>query len=256
VRLISQICFERQEREQRERWFIQWQTKEKRPDSKPEETSNPHRGFTYILHGSAAQHARRQLKGLNHSTLHSYTSLYVLLTRSHLWDGEAEKDPPVSVECVQTNPCYFLWIISSLICFMIAFVTCFGGKVLPPVCSVAVSCEQIGAASEEKLDWFNLRLATDEWEHHTPPCALEGLHVDEGGDRKRDASNLLLAVLQHVLDLWQFFLLLGFDAFGLIPEPIGVLLLQPLNGLLLLSLQVLHLLVVLTLLTLENRGER
>ncbi|XP_010767634.1 STE20-like serine/threonine-protein kinase [Notothenia coriiceps] len=56
----------------------------------------------------------------------------------------------------------------------------------------------------------------------------------------------------HVLVLGQFFVLLGFDAFGLVPEPVGVLLLQPLNGLLLLPLQVLHLLVVLALLTLQD----
>lgn len=63
-------------------------------------------------------------------------------------------------------------------------------------------------------------------------------------------ANLFLAVLQHVLVLGEFFVLLGFDAFGLVPQAVGVLLLQPLDGLLLLPLQVLHLLVVLTLLTL------
>lgn len=65
-------------------------------------------------------------------------------------------------------------------------------------------------------------------------------------------ADLFLAVFQHVLVLGELFVLLGFDAFGLVPEPVGVLLLQPLNGLLLLPLQVLHLLVVLTLLTLED----
>lgn len=77
-----------------------------------------------------------------------------------------------------------------------------------------------------------------------------------GGERHGDASNLFLAVLQHVLVLGEFFLLLAFDAFGLVSEPAGVLLLQPLNRLLLLPLQVLHLLVVLSLLTLEDRRER
>lgn len=75
------------------------------------------------------------------------------------------------------------------------------------------------------------------------------------GERRADASNLFLAVLQHVLVLGEFFLLLAFDAFGLVSEPAGVLLLQPLNRLLLLPLQVLHLLVVLSLLTLEDRRE-
>lgn len=67
-------------------------------------------------------------------------------------------------------------------------------------------------------------------------------------------TNLLLAVLHGVLVLGQFFVLLSFDPFGLVSEPVGVLLLQPLDGLLLLALQVLHLLVVLPLLTLRDRG--
>lgn len=79
--------------------------------------------------------------------------------------------------------------------------------------------------------------------------------MEVGGERHADASNLFLAVLQHVLVLGEFFLLLAFDAFGLVSEPAGVLLLQPLNRLLLLPLQVLHLLVVLSLLTLEDRRE-
>lgn len=70
-----------------------------------------------------------------------------------------------------------------------------------------------------------------------------------------ERAHLFLAVLQHVLVLGQLFVLLGFDALGLVPEPVGVLLLQPLDGLLLLPLQVLHLLVVLALLALED-GER
>lgn len=69
-------------------------------------------------------------------------------------------------------------------------------------------------------------------------------------------TDLLLAVLQHVLVLGQLLVLVGFDALGLVPEPGGVLLLQPLDGLLLLPLQVLHLLVVLTLLTLRDKWTR
>lgn len=71
-------------------------------------------------------------------------------------------------------------------------------------------------------------------------------------------SHLFLAVLEHVLILGQLLVLLGLDALGLVPEPVGVLLLQPLDGLLLLPLQVLHLLVVLPLLTLQSaqRGAR
>lgn len=69
------------------------------------------------------------------------------------------------------------------------------------------------------------------------------------------SSYLFLAVLEHVLVLGQLLVLLGLDALGLVPQPVGVLLLQPLDGLLLLPFQVLHLLVVLTLLAL-GRGQR
>lgn len=69
-----------------------------------------------------------------------------------------------------------------------------------------------------------------------------------------DRTDLFLAVFQHVLVLGQLFVLLGLDALGLVPEPVGVFLLQPLDGLLLLPLQVLHLLVVLTLLTLRRQN--
>lgn len=64
--------------------------------------------------------------------------------------------------------------------------------------------------------------------------------------------NLLLAILQHVLVLGELLVLLGLDALGLVPQSVGVLLLQPLDGLLLLPLQVLHLLVILPLLTLAG----
>lgn len=72
-------------------------------------------------------------------------------------------------------------------------------------------------------------------------------------EHKGPRAHLLLAVFEHVLVLGQLLVLLGFDAFGFVPEPVGVFLLQPLDGLLLLPLQVLHLLVVLTLLTLRIR---
>lgn len=77
--------------------------------------------------------------------------------------------------------------------------------------------------------------------------------VKENERWQSHVANLFLAVLQHVLVLGEFFVLLSFDAFGLVPEPVSVLLLQPLDGLLLLTLQVLHLLVVLALLTLVDR---
>ena len=81
-----------------------------------------------------------------------------------------------------------------------------------------------------------------------------------GGDGGRGA-HLLPAVLQGVLLLGQLLVLVALDAARLVPQPRGVLLLQPLDGLLLLPLQVLHLLVVLPLLTLpgqrsEVRGQR
>lgn len=63
---------------------------------------------------------------------------------------------------------------------------------------------------------------------------------------------LLLPVLQHVLELGQLLVLVGLDALGLVSEAAGVVLLQPLDGLLLLLLHVLHLLVVLTLLRLRR----
>lgn len=69
-------------------------------------------------------------------------------------------------------------------------------------------------------------------------------------------THLFLAVLQHVLVLGELFVLLGFDAFGLVPQPGGVLLLQPLDGLLLLPLQVLHFLVILALLALGGGAEQ
>ena len=68
------------------------------------------------------------------------------------------------------------------------------------------------------------------------------------------APYLLLAVLEHVLELGQLLVLVGLDALGLVPQAVGVILLQALDGLLLFLLQVLHLQVVLTLLTLH--GER
>lgn len=80
---------------------------------------------------------------------------------------------------------------------------------------------------------------------------------DGGGDRQAGQraaahTHLFLAVFQHVLVLGELLVLFGLDALGLVPEPGGVLLLQPLDGLLLLPFQVLHLLVVLTLLTLRD----
>ena len=66
------------------------------------------------------------------------------------------------------------------------------------------------------------------------------------------APYLLLAVLEHVLELGELLVLLGLDAFCLVPQPVGMVLLQPLDGLLLFLLQILHFLVVLTLLTLKE----
>lgn len=78
-----------------------------------------------------------------------------------------------------------------------------------------------------------------------------GAGTIRGEERRGERGpDLLLAVLQHVLVLGELLVLLRFDALGLVPQPVGVLLLQPLDGLLLLPLQVLHLLVVLSLLTL------
>ena len=79
-----------------------------------------------------------------------------------------------------------------------------------------------------------------------------------GGGR---SAHLLPAVLQGVLLLGQLLVLVALDAARLVPQTSGVLLLQTLDGLLLLPLQVLHLLVVLPLLTLpgprsEVRGQR
>lgn len=47
----------------------------------------------------------------------------------------------------------------------------------------------------------------------------------KGDETRSTNANLFLAVFQHVLVLGEFFVLLGFDAFGLVPEPVGVLLL-------------------------------
>ena len=71
----------------------------------------------------------------------------------------------------------------------------------------------------------------------------------------RPVSYLFPAVLQHVLELGQLLVLLALDALGLLAQAAGVLLLQTLDGLLLLPLQVLHLLVVLPLLTLGKGRE-
>lgn len=76
----------------------------------------------------------------------------------------------------------------------------------------------------------------------------------QAGERAAAHTHLFLAVFQHVLVLGELFVLLGFDAFGLVPQPGGVLLLQPLDGLLLLPFQVLHFLVILTLLALWDTG--
>lgn len=57
-------------------------------------------------------------------------------------------------------------------------------------------------------------------------------------------------VFQHILVLGELFVLLRFDAFGFLPEAVGVILFQPLDGLLLLPFQVFHFLVVLALLAL------
>lgn len=67
---------------------------------------------------------------------------------------------------------------------------------------------------------------------------------------------LFLLVLQHVLELGQLFVLIPFNAFGFIAQPAGVILLQALDGLLLLLLQALHFLVVLALLGLNTGGSR
>lgn len=64
------------------------------------------------------------------------------------------------------------------------------------------------------------------------------------------AANLLLVVFQHILVLRELFVLLCFDAFGFLPEAVGVILFQPLDGLFLLPFQVFHFLVVLALLAL------
>lgn len=63
---------------------------------------------------------------------------------------------------------------------------------------------------------------------------------------------LFLPVLQHVLELGQLLVLIRLYAFGFVSEPAGVVLLQPLDGLLLLLLKVLHFLVILTLLGLRG----
>lgn len=68
------------------------------------------------------------------------------------------------------------------------------------------------------------------------------------------ASNLLLVVFQHILVLRELFVLLRFDAFGFLPQAVGVILFQPLDGLLLLPFQVFHFLVVLALLALVLTG--
>lgn len=57
-------------------------------------------------------------------------------------------------------------------------------------------------------------------------------------------------VFQHILVLRELFVLLCFDAFGFLPEAVGVILFQPLDGLFLLPFQVFHFLVVLALLAL------
>lgn len=62
---------------------------------------------------------------------------------------------------------------------------------------------------------------------------------------------LFFPVLQHVLELGQLLVLIGFDAFGLVTEPAGVILFQSLDGLLLLLFKILHFQVILTLLSLE-----
>lgn len=67
---------------------------------------------------------------------------------------------------------------------------------------------------------------------------------------------LFLPVLQHVLELGELLVLIRFDAFGLVSEPAGVILLQALNGLLLLLFQVLHFLIILTLLSLHRQSQR
>ena len=89
-------------------------------------------------------------------------------------------------------------------------------------------------------------------QHLTPALAVTFCQLSVNGGR---TTHLLLAVLEGVQVLGQLLVLPRLDALGLVAEPGGVLLLQPLDGLLLLPLQVLHLLVVLTLLTLRGRGE-
>ena len=67
---------------------------------------------------------------------------------------------------------------------------------------------------------------------------------------------LFLPVLQHVLKLGELLVLICFDAFGLVSEAAGVILLQALDGLLLFLFQVLHFLIILTLLSLHKQSHR
>lgn len=67
---------------------------------------------------------------------------------------------------------------------------------------------------------------------------------------------LLLAVLQHVLELGELLVLICFDTFCFVSEPTGVILLQSLNGLLLLLFKILHFLVILALLTLHGYNQQ
>lgn len=69
-------------------------------------------------------------------------------------------------------------------------------------------------------------------------------------------SYLFFAVLQHILELGELLVLLCFDPLGLISQPVGVVLLQTLYGLFLLFLKVLHLLVILTFLSLCGESEK
>lgn len=81
--------------------------------------------------------------------------------------------------------------------------------------------------------------------------ALSSLKVFPG--RKSHAwPYLLLAVLQHVLELGELLVLICFDTFCFVSEPTGVILLQSLNGLLLLLFKILHFLVILALLPLHG----
>lgn len=68
-------------------------------------------------------------------------------------------------------------------------------------------------------------------------------------------ANLFLMVLQRVLVLRELFVLLRFDAFGFLPQAVGVLLFQPLYALFLLPFQVFHFLVILALLALAQAGK-